>query len=170
MAGVRQLRLVVIVLIPIAFLVPAALVFLPPLMPLTPAPLPRIMEHSPRLKQTLYTKDALNRTFLFDVEKRTCTLKLIALSNLLGVHGLFRSLVVAFLAVAVHSNSGLRTAIIRMLVFHRNTSALPVHGAPCEGRILHPLSLKNDLLSSPRTTPAGGRGHAPRENALEKCP
>ena len=57
-------------------------------------------------------------------------LKLVALSNLLGVHGLFRSLVVAFLAVAVRSNSGLRTAIIRMLVFHRSTSALPVHWWP----------------------------------------
>jgi hypothetical protein len=34
----------VIVLIPIAFLVPAVLVFLPPLMPLTPATLPRIMQ------------------------------------------------------------------------------------------------------------------------------
>jgi len=34
----------VIVLIPIVFLVPAALVFLPPLMPLTPAMLPRIMQ------------------------------------------------------------------------------------------------------------------------------
>jgi hypothetical protein len=34
----------VIVLIPIVFLVPAALVFLPPLMPLTPATLPRIMQ------------------------------------------------------------------------------------------------------------------------------
>src|ERR1700730_5926034 len=54
-------------------------------------------------------------------------LKLVALSNLLGVHGLFRNVVVAFLAVAVRSNSGLRTAIIRMLVFHRSTSALPVH-------------------------------------------
>jgi hypothetical protein len=36
--------LVVIVLIPIAFLVPAMLVFLPPLMPLTPATLPRIVQ------------------------------------------------------------------------------------------------------------------------------
>ena len=89
------------------------------------------MERPSRLKQTLNTKDALNRTFLFDVEKRDyCTLKLIALSNLLGVHGLFRSLVVAFLAVAVRSNSRLRTAIIRMPVFHRITSALPVHGGP----------------------------------------
>jgi len=34
----------VIVLIPVVFLVPAALVFLPPLMPLTPAMLPRIMQ------------------------------------------------------------------------------------------------------------------------------
>jgi len=34
----------VIVLIPIVFLVPAALVFLPPLMPLTPTMLPRIMQ------------------------------------------------------------------------------------------------------------------------------
>ena len=33
-----------IVLIPIVFLVPAVLVFLPPLMPLTPAMLPRIMQ------------------------------------------------------------------------------------------------------------------------------
>jgi len=36
--------LVVIVLIPIVFLVPSALVFLPPLMPLTPTMLPRIMQ------------------------------------------------------------------------------------------------------------------------------
>jgi len=28
------------------------------------------MEHRPGLEQTLYTKDVLNRTFLFDVEKR----------------------------------------------------------------------------------------------------
>jgi hypothetical protein len=34
----------VIVLVPIVFLVPAALVFLPPLMPLMPATLPRIMQ------------------------------------------------------------------------------------------------------------------------------
>jgi len=34
----------VIVLIPVVFLVPAALVFLPPLMPLTPTMLPRIMQ------------------------------------------------------------------------------------------------------------------------------
>jgi len=34
----------VIVLVPIVFLVPAALVFLPPLMPLTPAMLPRTMQ------------------------------------------------------------------------------------------------------------------------------
>ena len=33
-----------IVLVPIAFLVPAVLVFLPPLMPLTPATLPRIVQ------------------------------------------------------------------------------------------------------------------------------
>jgi hypothetical protein len=33
-----------VVLVPIAFLVPAALVFLPPLMPLTPATLPRIVQ------------------------------------------------------------------------------------------------------------------------------
>src|SRR4029077_3903406 len=91
--------------------------------------------------QTLYTKDVLNRTFLFDVEKRGyCALKLIALSNLLGVHGLFRSLVVAFLAVAVRSNSGLRTAIIRMLVFHRSTSASPVHGGPLRGAHFTPAS------------------------------
>src|SRR5207248_9641463 len=57
-------------------------------------------------------------------------LKLVALCNRLGVHGLLRSLVVAFLAIAVHSNSGFRTAIIRMLVFHRSTSALPVHNGP----------------------------------------
>jgi hypothetical protein len=38
----RGIRLVVVVLVPIPFLVPAALVFIPPLMPLTPATLPRI--------------------------------------------------------------------------------------------------------------------------------
>src|SRR5438552_151122 len=57
----------------------------------------------------------------------TGLLKLVALCNRLGVHGLLRSLIVAFLAIAVRSNSGFRTAIIRMLVFHRSTSALPVH-------------------------------------------
>src|SRR5437868_11064161 len=60
-------------------------------------------------------------------------LKLVALCNRFGVHGLFRSLVVAFLAIAVRSNSGFRTAIIRMLVFHRGTSALPVHNGPLRG-------------------------------------
>jgi len=33
-----------VVLVPIAFLVPAALMFTPPLMPLTPATLPRIVQ------------------------------------------------------------------------------------------------------------------------------
>jgi len=33
-----------VVLVPIAFLVPAALVFFPPLMPLTPATFPRIVQ------------------------------------------------------------------------------------------------------------------------------
>src|SRR5437660_12323870 len=60
-------------------------------------------------------------------------LKLVALCNRLGVHGLLRSLVVAFLAVAVRSNSGFRTAIIRMLVFHWSTSALPVHTGALRG-------------------------------------
>jgi hypothetical protein len=36
--------LVVVVLVPIAFLVPAVLVFIPPLMPLTPATLPRVVQ------------------------------------------------------------------------------------------------------------------------------
>jgi hypothetical protein len=36
--------MVMVVLVPIAFLVPAALVFFPPLMPLTPATLPRIVQ------------------------------------------------------------------------------------------------------------------------------
>ena len=57
---------------------------------------------------------------------------LIASCDLL-IHGLLHSLVVAFLAAAVRSNRGLRTAIIRMLVFHRSTSALPVHGGPLRG-------------------------------------
>jgi hypothetical protein len=34
----------VVVLVPIAFLVPAVLVFIPPLMPLTPATLPRVVQ------------------------------------------------------------------------------------------------------------------------------
>src|SRR6266849_5039708 len=89
--------------------------------------------------------------------------KLVALSNLLGVHGLFRSFVVAFLAVAVRSNSGLRTAILRMLVFHRSTSALPVHWwPPARCGFYTRLLLKNDLLSSPRMIPAVGEA---RENA-----
>lgn len=67
-------------------------------------------------------------------------LKLVALCNRLGVRGLLGSLVVAFLAVAVRSNSGFRTAIIRMLVFHPSTSALPVHNRPLRGDILHPLA------------------------------
>ena len=37
-------HLVVIVLVPIAFRVPAVLMFIPPLMPLTPATLPHIMQ------------------------------------------------------------------------------------------------------------------------------
>ena len=40
----NEAYLVVIVLVPIAFRVPATLVFLPPLMPLTPATLPRIVQ------------------------------------------------------------------------------------------------------------------------------
>ena len=44
--GSRKWRLVVVVLVPIAFRVPAVLMFIPPLMPLTPAPLPRIMQFS----------------------------------------------------------------------------------------------------------------------------
>jgi hypothetical protein len=64
---------------------------------------------------------------------------------------------VAFLAVAVRSNSGLRTAIIRMLVFHRSTSALPVHWwPPARCGFYTRLLLKNDLLSSPRMIPAVG--------------
>jgi ABC-type sugar transport system permease subunit len=38
--GKRWLVVVVVVLVPIAFLVPAVLMFIPPLMPLTPATLP----------------------------------------------------------------------------------------------------------------------------------
>jgi hypothetical protein len=56
--------------------------------------------------------------------------QLIALCDLLSIHGLLRSLIVAFLAVAIRSNCGLRTAVIQMLVFNRSTSALPVHGGP----------------------------------------
>src|SRR2546428_2234695 len=67
-------------------------------------------------------------------------LKLVALCNRLGVHGLLRSLVVAFLAVAVRSNSGFRTAIIRMLVFHCSTSALPVHNGPLRGAHFTPAT------------------------------
>ena len=93
-------------------------------------------------------------------------LKLVALSNLLGVHGLFRSFVVAFLAVAVRSNSGLRTAIIRMLVFHRSTSALPVHWwPPARCGFYTRLLLKNDLLSSPRMIPAVGEARE-RESGI----
>jgi hypothetical protein len=93
------------------------------------------------------------------------------LSNLLSVHGLFCRLVVTFLAKPVRGDSGLRTAIFRMLVFHRGTSALPFHWwPPCEVRILHPHAPRERPTFFPRTTPAGGRGHAPRENALEKCP
>jgi len=44
--GVELGWLVVVVLVPIAFRAPAVLVFIPPLMPLTPAPLPRIMQFS----------------------------------------------------------------------------------------------------------------------------
>jgi hypothetical protein len=39
-----SLGLVVVVFVPITFLVPAALVFLPPLMPLAPATLPHIVQ------------------------------------------------------------------------------------------------------------------------------
>jgi hypothetical protein len=39
-----ELRLVVVVLVPVAVCVPAVLVFIPPLMPLAPATLPRIMQ------------------------------------------------------------------------------------------------------------------------------
>ena len=46
--GALGIYLVMVVLVPIAFLVPAALVFLPPLMPLTPAPLPRTLCNSRR--------------------------------------------------------------------------------------------------------------------------
>src|ERR1700737_3347875 len=91
-------------------------------------------------------------------------LKLVALSNLLGVHGLFRSLVVAFLAVAVRSNSGLRTAITRMLVFHRSTSALPVHWCPLRGAHSTPACSSKTTYFRPQDDPAVGRG-APRENA-----
>ena len=62
----------------------------------------------------------------------------------------------AFLAAAVRSNRGLRTAIIRMLVFHRSTSALPVHGAPCEVGILHPLAPQKRPALVPRMTSAEG--------------
>src|SRR5207237_10640930 len=77
-------------------------------------------------------------------------LKLVALCNRFGVHGLLRSLVVAFLAIAVRSNSGFRTAIIRMLVFHRSTSALPVHNGPLRrGAVYTRLPFKHDLTSFP---------------------
>jgi hypothetical protein len=91
-------------------------------------------------------------------------LKLNAFSNLLGVRGLFRSLVAAFLAVAVRGNRGLRTAITRMLVFRRSTSALPAHWSPLARcafytRLLH----ENDLLSSPRRPCGWARARAERE-------
>ena len=69
--------------------------------------------------------------------------QLIALCDLLSVDGLLRGLVVAFLAVAVPSNSGFRTAIIQMLVFHRSRSALPVHGGPLRGANSAPGEYKN---------------------------
>ncbi len=90
-------------------------------------------------------------------------LKLVA-SNLLGVHGLFRSLVVAVLAVAVRSNSGLRTAIIRMLMFHHSTSALPVHWRPLRGAHFTPACSSKTTYFSPQDDPCGGRG-VPRQNA-----
>jgi hypothetical protein len=54
------------------------------------------------------------------------------------------------LAAVVHSNGGLRTAIVRMLVFHRSTSAMPaLGGSPERCAFYTRLLLKNDLLSSP---------------------
>src|SRR3989442_3195093 len=85
----------------------------------------------------------------------TTFVHLIASCDLL-IHGLLDSLVVAFLAAAVRSNRGLRTAIIRMLVFHRSTSALPVHGAPCEVGILHPLAPQKRPALVRRMTSAEG--------------
>ena len=43
-----------------------------------------------------------------------------------------------------------------MLVFHRSTSALPVHGAPCEVGILHPLAPQKRPALVPRMTSAEG--------------
>jgi hypothetical protein len=97
-------------------------------------------------------------------QKNFPLLKLIALSNPLGVHGLFRSLVVAFLAVAVRSNSGLRTAIIRMLVFHRTTSALPAHWWPRARCAFYTGLLSKTTYFRLQDDPCGGRG-APTENA-----
>ena len=90
-------------------------------------------------------------------------LKLVALSNLLGVHGLFRSLVVAFLAVAVRSNSGLRTAIIRMLVFHRSTSALPVHWWPLRDAHFTPACSSKTTYFRPEDEPLRWARRAERE-------
>ena len=60
-----------------------------------------------------------------------------------SVHGLLRSLVVAFLAVAVPSNSGLRTAISPWW-------------PPARGEFLHPLAPQKRPTFVPRMTPAVG--------------
>src|SRR5207245_341870 len=89
---------------------------------------------------------------------------LIASCDLLSVHGLLRSLVAASLSLAVRSDPRLRTAIIRMLVPHRSTSALPVHGGPLRGAHATPLAPQKRPTFVPQDDPCGGRG-APRENA-----
>src|SRR3989442_729962 len=93
----------------------------------------------------------------------TTFVHLIASCDLL-IHGLLHSLVVAFLAAAVRSNRGLRTAIIRMLVFHRSTSALPVHGGPLRGGHSTPACPSKTTCPRSQDDLCGGRG-APRENA-----
>jgi hypothetical protein len=50
-----------------------------------------------------------------------------------------------------------------MLVFRRSACALPVHGAPSEVRILHPLAAQKPPNFRPQDDPWGGRG-APSEN------
>jgi len=49
-----------------------------------------------------------------------------------------------------------------MLVFHRSTSALPVHGAPCEVGILHPLAPQKRPALVPRMTSAEGEARRER--------
>jgi hypothetical protein len=82
---------------------------------------------------------------------------LIASCDPLSVHGLLHSLVVAFLAVAVRSNRGLRAAIIGMLVFHRNTSALPVHGGPLRGAHSTPACPSKTTCLRSQDDPCGRR-------------